>query len=438
MDPSTRSRVRGGAARLAAVVGAGVLIVGALPAGAAATHDGPRTLQVGPGQEYAGIQDAVDAARSGDTIRIAPGNYREAVCVHGKGLTIRGAGAGVTNLVWPGWRTVRDLPAVPSTPCWEAQERADADGDPDTLADDVSALFFLDPDGPVLVGGLSTRNHPASGIVAWGADGFRVAGTSGSAHDRHGIAAFDSTGIRITDNSEVGLDRGTGAAPDSGTAGVAIGDSDRADATVSGNDVEGYDVGISLREARGGRVTGNALTGNCIGLLLVDDVATEVPDASRDVPSGGFGITGNTSTDNDRYCLRGREGDEHVSGVGMQVVDADDVTVAGNVIADNTADLPAGVPALTGPAGGLTLLTRPASGAGPLADVRVSTNYFGDNHALVPVGTPPPRSVLVDMDVFVGDPSVAPSLPPGGALEFRDNRCDTGLPPDICGEPYPV
>ncbi|MGY1686249.1 nitrous oxide reductase family maturation protein NosD [Geodermatophilus sp. SYSU D00867] len=431
MDPSTRRRTRSGAARLAAAAATGVLLVAALPAGAASAHVGPHTLHVGPGQQYTRIQDAVDAARSGDTIRIAPGDYHEAVCVQGKGLTVRGAGAGVTNVVWPEWRTVRDLPAVPSTPCWEAQERADAEGDPDTLADDVSGLFFLDPDGPVLVGGLSTHHHPASGIVARGADGFRVAGTSGFAHDRYGVVAVDSTAVRITDNREVGLDRGTARVPDSGTAGVAVVDSARADATVSGNHVEGYDVGISLREARGGRVTGNTLTGNCIGLLLADDVATEVP-------SGGFGITGNTSTDNDRYCLQGREVESYVSGIGVQVVDADDVTVAGNVIADNTADLPAGVPSPTHPAAGLVLTTLPGSDAGPVEDVRVSNNYFGDNHALLPVGTPPTGSVAVDMDVFVGDPSALPSLPPGGGLEFQGNRCDTGLPADICGEPYPV
>ncbi|SFT92021.1 Right handed beta helix region [Geodermatophilus amargosae] len=444
MDPSTTTRTRAPARhRVLAAAGAGVLLFGALPAGVASAHGGGHVLRVGPGEQFTTIQAAVDRAVSGDTIRIAPGNYREAVCVEHEGLTIRGAGTGLTNIVWPDWETPADLPALTPDqqrrPCWAEQERVDGEDDPGTLADDVSALFFLDPDSEVRVSGLTTRNHPASGIVAWGARGFSVTGTSGYWHDRYGIIALDSTGVRITGNHEIGLDRGTDTTPNAGTAGISVGDSDHADARISGNHVEAYNLGIFLREARGGRVTGNALSGNCIGLLLFDDVATEVPDQTRDVPSGAFRITGNLSTDNDRYCLQGRMGDQHVSGVGMQVVNADDVTIAGNVIAGNTAELPASVPFLTNPAGGLTLISLPAfnappgASAGPVEDVRVSGNYFRDNVALVPVGGPPPtRSVQAPVDVFVGSPMVPPLLDAGEGLEFRGNHCDVSIPATIC------
>ncbi len=449
MDPSTTTRPRGRAVRPLAAAGAGILLSAALPAGVASAH-GSRTLFVGPGQDFTTIQSAVDHADSGDTIRIAPGDYPEAVCIEGEGLTIVGSGVDVTNIVWPDWDTAADLPALTpdqsGRPCWSEQERVDGEDDPSTLADNVSGLFFLDPDSRVWVSGLTTRNHPASGIVAWGAHGFSVSGTSGHHHDRYGVIALDSTRIRITGNHEYGRDRGTETRPDSGTAGISVGDSDGAAARISGNHVEGYNLGVFLREARGGRVMGNTLSGNCIGLLLFDDVATEVPDASRDVPSGAFRIAGNYATDNDRYCLQGREGDQHVSGVGMQVVNADDVTIAGNVIADNTATLPAGVPFLTNPAGGLTLISLPAfdpqpgqsTSAGPVERVRVEWNYFGDNVALVPVGGPPPTgSIPLQMDVFVGNATIPPLLDPGEGLEFRDNRCDAGLPVDICGAPYP-
>lgn len=452
MDPratTTGTRPRGRPVRALVLAGAGALVLAAVP-GAASAHGG-HTLHVGPGERFATIQAAVDAARSGDTVTIAPGNYREAVCVEGKGLTVLGAGVDATNIVWPGWRTPAALPELTvdqrERACWAEQERVDGEDDDSTLADDVSGLFFLDPDGPVRVSGLTTRNHPASGIVGWAADGFTVSGTSGHAHDRYGIVALDSTDIRITGNTEVGLDRGSATQPDAGTAGISVGDSGNARARISGNRVEGYDLGILLREARGGRVVGNTLSGNCIGLLLLDDVATEVPDASRDVAGGAFRITGNSSTDNDRYCLQGREGDQHVSGVGMQVVDADDVTIAGNVIADNTARLPASVPSLTNPAGGLTLISLPAfdpqpgrsTSAGPVEDVRVTGNYFGDNVALVQVGGPPPTgSMPLQMDVLVGSSSMPPLLEPGEDLEFRGNRCDAGLPTGICGAPHPV
>lgn len=446
--PTTRTRPRGRAVRALAVAGAGALLVTALPGTASAT--GGRTWDVRPGES---IQEAVDEAASGDTIRLAAGTWTEAVCIQGKGLTIRGAGVDATNIVWPEWETAADLQALTpeqreqlTQPCWAEQERVDGEDDETTLADNVSGLFFLNPDSPVRVSGLTTRNHPASGIVAWGADGFRVSGTSGHEHDRYGIIALDSTNIRISGNTEFGRDRGSETRPDSGTAGISVGDSDGASAHISGNHVEGYNLGIFLREARGGRVAGNTLSGNCIGLLLFDDVATEVPDDSRDVLSGAFRITGNFATDNDRYCLQGRDGDQHVSGVGMQVVNSDDVTIAGNVIADNAPTLPASVPFLTNPAGGLTLISLPAfnvqpgqaTSAGPVENVRVKGNYFGENVGFGPIGNPPTGFGRVHMDIFVSDPSIPPLLPPGDGLVFRGNHCDGGSPQTMCGLPQPV
>ncbi len=445
--PTTR-RPGARAVRALAVTGAGALVLAAVPGVASA--DGGRTLHVGPGQRFETIQAAVDEADSGDTIQIAPGDYPEAVCIVDEGLTIRGAGVDATNVVWEDWDTAADLPPLTpdqeEQPCWAEQERVDGEDDETTLADNVSGLFFLDPDSPVRVSGLTTRNHPASGIVAWGADGFAVSSTSGHEHDRYGVIALDSTGIRITDNTEIGRDRGTGTEPDAGTAGISVGDSDDAAARISGNHVEGYNLGIFLREARGGQVVGNTLTGNCIGLLLFDDIATEVPDASRDVYSGAFRITGNFATGNDRYCLQGRDGDQHVSGVGVQVVNADDVTVVGNVIADNAPTLPAGVPFLTNPAGGLTLISLPAfdvqegqpTSAGPVEDVRVKDNYFGLNVGFGPVPGTPGGFGRVHVDVFVSDPAIAPLLPPGEGLVFRGNRCDGGSPQSTCGRPLPV
>ncbi|MCZ2858685.1 right-handed parallel beta-helix repeat-containing protein [Blastococcus sp. VKM Ac-2987] len=391
-----------------------------------------------PGQS---IQEAVDRAASGDTITIAPGEYEEAVCIEGKGLTIRGAGADRTVISWPEWATVGDLPDVEATACWTAQQEVDGEDVEPTLADNVSGLFFLRPDQPVKVTGLTTRNHPASGILAWGADGFTVHGHEGHAHDRYGILALDSTDIELGGNVEIGLDRSSDPlVPDSGTAGIGVGDSPDARARISGNHLEGYNLGLFLREARGGRVAGNSFTGNCIGLLVFDDVGTEVADTSGDVQTGDFRVTGNSSTANNRYCLQGREGDQHVSGVGMQVVNADGLSFHGNRIEDNRPVLPAGVQRLTNPAGGLTLFTLPPFGiqpgqvpAGPVEDVRASGNRFGDNWGILGPGGP------VQMDIFVGAPGEnVPFLPAGDGLEFRGNRCDASIPPTICGEPYPV
>jgi parallel beta-helix repeat protein len=447
MSTTTTPLPRSGAgtARGPAVAAAAVLVFAALPAGVAAAEGaGPRVWSVREGQS---IQAAVDRAESGDTIRIAAGEYEEAVCVDGKGLTIEGAGPDETTITWPEWTDVGDLPDVSSTPCWEATEVADGEDVEDDLSDNVSALFFLDPDRRVTVSGLGTANHPAHGIAAWGADGFIVSDTEGVGHDRYGILAADSTNVRIVGNREQGIDRNLERAvpgnPDAGTAGISIGDSDGARARISGNRVQGYNLGIFLRESRGGRVHGNHLTGNCIGILVFDDAATEIPDTSRAIEGGQFTIKGNTSVANNRFCVQGRDGEQRISGVGMAVVNAAGVRIAGNTVDGNhpTMPPPAGVvvppgaPPLTFPSAGLALLTFPPPPSAPpggedpgqVTGVHVVANDFGDNLALAQ-GAPGP----VPMDVFVSNAQI-PFLGDPGALEFRENDCDGSVRPDACG-----
>jgi hypothetical protein len=59
----------------------------AVPAGAA-------TLQVGPDQQYKKPSEAIAAAKSGDTINIAPGQYYDCAVVPQSDLTIEGTGPG--------------------------------------------------------------------------------------------------------------------------------------------------------------------------------------------------------------------------------------------------------------------------------------------------------------------------------------------------------
>ena len=53
-------------------------------------------LRVGPGQQYATIQSAVDAARTGDAILVYPSTYKESVNVNKNGLKLVAQGDGVT------------------------------------------------------------------------------------------------------------------------------------------------------------------------------------------------------------------------------------------------------------------------------------------------------------------------------------------------------
>lgn len=143
----------------------------------------------------------------------------------------------------------------------------------------------------------------------------------------------------------------------SGTAGVSVGDSAGARAYIAGNWVRGYNLGVFVRESRTGRITGNTVTGNCVGVLVFDDSATEIPDTTRHVVGDDWKVAGNTSVANNRYCIAGRDQSQRVSGVGMLVTNADHVLVTGNTIRGNHPVIPAGGNPLTSPAGGLIPLS---------------------------------------------------------------------------------
>ena len=400
---------------------AGALALVASTAGAASAT-GPRTWVVQPGES---IQAAVDQASSGDTVKIEAGTYQEAVCVDGKGLEVVGAGAGATSIVWPEWATAAELPAVATTACWTAEQGANRASDPATLADDVSALFFLNPDGPVRVCGLSTQNHPANGIAAWGADGLTVGGTENVGHARNGVLAAASTKTRIVGNVVRGTPRPEAELP--ADTGVSVADSAAAEAIVAGNEVTGHTYAIYVREARGGVLRRNTLTDNCTGIRIFDDSSTLVPDTTQNVEAGAWKVTGNTSVANNRYCVVNPVVGQFTSGVGMSVSSADDILIAGNEIRGNAPFTPEGGEAPDFASAGLVLVgLRPIpfppgrADPGTVENIRVVGNTILDNQPL---------------DIRVSRPTGSPQSlvrEPGEGLVFEDNDCAVSLPAEIC------
>lgn len=378
-----------------------LLVAGAAPSSATEGGKG-RPVVVHPGQS---IQAAVDQAAPGATIRIRAGEYHEAVCVDGKGLTIRGAGADKTIIKPPA--------EFAATACWDAPE-------------EVSGIQFNYPvdahgaRGSATVKDLQTQDHPSYGIGGLGVDGFTVERTKGVGHGLYGvIATAGSSRITITDNVEEGTERVTefGVA-DSGTAGISVGDSAEADARVEGNTVSGWNLGIFARESRGGLIADNTVSNNCVGVLVFDDAATELPDTVTNIIGGDWDVVGNSSTANNRLCYAGRDGSLIVSGIGMQVTNADDVLVQGNTITGNFPVVPDGV-VPNSPPGGLSVLSLPSptGGADPgqAENIRVIENTFRDNA--------PFDITELDFGFFPGED--------GNVYEYND--CTTSLPADICG-----
>ena len=168
---STASRNRRAwAGRLLATAAAVGLLAALAPPGVAVATG--TTWVVKPGQS---IQAAADGAQSGDTIKIEAGKHDEAVCIEGKGLTIKGAGRDSTIILPP--------PTATANGCW-------VPGTPEGgTVENVSTLKFLNPDRPVTVTDLQTNGHPEDGIVVWGAKGFTVKHTKGVGHGVYGILA---------------------------------------------------------------------------------------------------------------------------------------------------------------------------------------------------------------------------------------------------------
>ena len=77
---------------------AGVLIVLVFTGIGRAAPDPACTVQVVAGQS---IQDAIDTAPTGATVCVGPGTYRENLLITKDGITLKGAGEGITVLEPP-------------------------------------------------------------------------------------------------------------------------------------------------------------------------------------------------------------------------------------------------------------------------------------------------------------------------------------------------
>lgn len=74
---------------------------------------------------------------------------------------------------------------------------------------------------------------------------------------------------------------------------------------------------------------------------LFDDSATEKPNTDAHVIGGNWKVLVNRSVANNGYCIAGRDGSQHVSGVGMAVGSADRVLISANTITRHHPVVPA-------------------------------------------------------------------------------------------------
>jgi parallel beta-helix repeat protein len=324
-----------------AVVVALAVLALLVPAGAGAATTAPTTV-VGPAES---IQAAVDAAGRGDTILVL-GTHRENIAIQTDGLTLRGLGA----MILP--------PAVPAVhACFDPT-------DVDEAVHGICVIGDFDFDtGAVL--------RSVHGVTV---TGFTVRGFTGS-----GIVAIAAHATRVSNN----------VVTDNGDAGITAGQS--TDTLVLANRTSGSRFGIFLTAARGGRVAGNLVHDNCVGLFALD-LGVGV--------SGAFRVVANAIHHNTRACPPNEDFPD-LSGVGIALIGGTDNTVAGNLITDN---LPQGPTAIRG---GVAVITSPA-------------------------GPAPNDTVVRGNAILRNDPDLFWDATGSGNL-LTPNLCRTSAPARLCG-----
>lgn len=293
-----------------------------LPAFAAAD-----VIKVRPGES---IQDAIDEASPGDTIKIKAGTFEENVVVTKDDLTIEGAGHDRTRIV-PG------TPAAPTCP--------------EAVLFGVVAGICAQGVADVHITELAVDRFTGPGVLLFGTSGARVDEVQANDNGEYGLAAFESTGVRFVENTTAR----------NGEAGVYVGDSPDAQAKIAHNTAyDNVGFGVFIRDASFGEVKHNRTFGNCVGIILLNTGAGV----------GNWIVGGNRAVDNSRACPGG--GDEPgLSGIGIGVAGAHDIDVVGNVVLHNK---PSGV---TDVSGGIVLISLGPEALN--ANVRVKDNTAIDN-----------------------------------------------------------
>lgn len=275
-----RGRGRALALLLAGMLAGALLALGAVagwphrpawlwPQGAVVTPvpepSGPRTWRVGlgPDADAASIADALDRARAGDTITVAPGDYREPVVIR-QGITLYGPTEAVIR------------PPLGAAPGWTAVSVRGARGVR------LHGLTIAGASGETLARGLAVEQGEVQ------VHGLRVSGATEAGVELAGGGEARLFGLILTDNPGAGVVAGRGSRLSLQHSVVLR------NGTVAGR----LRPGVVIAEGAEAELAGNAIGDNggpavvgwaaaSLPALIRDNLLRPVPRAPQRRPPGG-------------------------------------------------------------------------------------------------------------------------------------------------------
>jgi parallel beta-helix repeat protein len=210
-----------------------------------------------------------------------------------------------------------------------------------------------------------------------------IAGNDSIGNVADGFGVIDSPGTKILSN----------VARRNDTVGIFLGDTQRANAKVVGNDLSGSDFGIYVSNSQGGSFAANEVHNNCAGMFFTSDF-------EPGPPSGNFAVKGNTVKDNTLSCAAPPPA---LSGLGIGLFGTRGMEVTANHLSGNVPSGPSVV------SGGVVVGVDPLEGGTTKpTNNSVIGNHFGRNKP----------------DIF-WDRS-------GSGNSFLGNLCDTSVPSSLC------
>jgi hypothetical protein len=224
------------------------------------------------------------------------------------------------------------------------------------------------------------RNFPGNGIIATEARNPKFMTNRAFNNGEYGIATFSSPGTKMIANITRGSD----------DAGLYVGDSPHVNATIVGNETYDNFLGILVRNARHGKIAGNQVHNNCVGMFFLADAPG---------PAGVFDVRGNKVVNNTRACPA-FEGAPPLSGVGIALLGARGMEIKSNHIIHNVPSGP------TGFSGGVVVVSG-----------------FE--------GTPPTNNTLTGNTILRNKPDIVWDKS-GSGNRLKPNDCKTSKPARLC------